>query len=101
MGRAAARRRHSRTGLRLLSYQWQAEFFNNFLPGQVGGDVARGYAVAVDTHRTADAAASVLIDRFLGLLVFMGFAALATTAMLLGAAPTIPRSPPSNWSHCG
>ena len=27
---------------RLMSYQWQAEFFNNFLPAQVGGDVAGG-----------------------------------------------------------
>ncbi len=72
---------------RLLSYQWQAEFFNNFLPGQVGGDVARGYAVAVDTRRTADAAASVLIDRFVGLLVFMLCSAAATSAMLLWGRP--------------
>lgn len=72
---------------RLLSYQWQAEFFNNFLPGQVGGDVARGYALAVDTRRTADAAASVLIDRFIGLLVFMLFAAVATSAMMLFGRP--------------
>lgn len=72
---------------RLLAYQWQAEFFNNFLPGQVGGDVARGYALAVDTRRTADAAASVLIDRFIGLLVFMLFAAVATSAMLLFGRP--------------
>lgn len=72
---------------RLLAYQWQAEFFNNFLPGQVGGDVARGYSLAVDTRRTADAAASVVIDRFMGLLVFMLFAALATLAMLLWGRP--------------
>ncbi|MGL4650798.1 MAG: lysylphosphatidylglycerol synthase transmembrane domain-containing protein [Caldilineaceae bacterium] len=72
---------------KLLSYQWQAEFFNNFLPGQVGGDVARGYALAVDTRRTADAAASVLIDRFIGLLVFMLFAAVSTSAMLLFGRP--------------
>ena len=72
---------------RLLSYQWQAEFFNNFLPGQVGGDVARGYALAVDTQRRGDAAASVLIDRFIGLFVFMLFAAVATAAMLLFGRP--------------
>ena len=79
---------------RLMSYQWQAEFFNNFLPAQVGGDVARGYAVAADTHRTADAAASVVIDRFIGLLVFMLFAALATAAMLLWGRPNhVPFAP--------
>jgi hypothetical protein len=72
---------------RLLSFQWQAEFFNNFLPGQVGGDVVRGYGLAMDTQRTADAAASVVIDRFIGLLVFMGCAALATSAMFLFGRP--------------
>lgn len=72
---------------RLLAYQWVAEFFNNFLPAQVGGDVMRGYALATDTHRTADAAASVLIDRFIGLLVFMLAAALASTSMLLWGRP--------------
>src|SRR5690606_38744192 len=72
---------------RLLAWQWQAEFFNNFLPAQVGGDVARGYALASDTHRTADAAASVLIDRFIGLLVFMLCAAISTAAILLFGRP--------------
>lgn len=72
---------------RLLNWQWQAEFFNNFLPAQVGGDVVRGYALAADTHRTADAAASVIIDRFLGLLVFMLCAFLAAAAMLTWGRP--------------
>ncbi|MBK8047303.1 MAG: flippase-like domain-containing protein [Anaerolineales bacterium] len=64
-----------------------AEFFNNFLPAQVGGDVMRGYAVAAETRRTADATASVVIDRFIGLIVFMAFAALASVAMLLWGKP--------------
>jgi uncharacterized protein (TIRG00374 family) len=72
---------------RLLTYQWTAEFFNNFLPAQVGGDVMRGYALAVDTQRRADTAASILIDRFLGLLVFMASAAVASAAMLIGGPP--------------
>ncbi|HQY92493.1 MAG: lysylphosphatidylglycerol synthase transmembrane domain-containing protein [Caldilinea sp.] len=72
---------------RLLSYQWMAEFFNNFLPAQVGGDVMRGYAVAVDTRRKADAAASVMIDRFIGLMIFMLFAALSSNAVLLWGKP--------------
>jgi uncharacterized protein (TIRG00374 family) len=70
-----------------LAYQWTAEFFNNFLPAQVGGDVIRGYALAVDTHRRADAAASILIDRFLGLWVFMASAAVASVMMLIGGPP--------------
>ena len=72
---------------RLLAYQWVAEFFNNFLPAQVGGDVMRGYALASDTHRTADVAASVLIDRFIGLTVFMVAAAFGSTAMLIWGRP--------------
>ncbi len=72
---------------RLLGYQWLAEFFNNFLPAQVGGDVMRGYALASDTQRRADAAASVLIDRFIGLLVFMLAALVASVAMLLWGRP--------------
>jgi glycosyltransferase 2 family protein len=72
---------------RLLTYQWVAEFFNNFLPAQVGGDVMRGYALASDTRRTATAAASVLIDRFIGLMVFMVAAALGAAAMLLWGRP--------------
>lgn len=79
---------------RLLSYQWVAEFFNNFLPAQVGGDVMRGYAVASDTRRTADATASVLIDRFIGLIVFMASAALASTVMLLWGKPDHRPFPP-------
>lgn len=72
---------------RLLHYQWVAEFFNNFLPAQVGGDVMRGYALAADTRRAADAAASVLIDRFIGLWVFMLAAAVAAVGMLLFGKP--------------
>jgi uncharacterized protein (TIRG00374 family) len=72
---------------RLLTYQWVAEFFNNFLPAQVGGDVMRGYALASDTHRAADVAASVLIDRFIGLTVFMVAAAVGSMAMLIWGRP--------------
>lgn len=79
---------------RLLSYQWVAEFFNNFLPAQVGGDVMRGYAVATDTRRAADATASVLIDRFIGLIVFMASAAVTSTIMLLWGKPDHRPFPP-------
>jgi len=72
---------------RLMTYQWMAEFFNNFLPAQVGGDIMRGYALASDTHRVADVTASVIIDRFIGLTVFMIAAALGSTAMLLWGRP--------------
>jgi len=72
---------------RLVEYQWLAEFFNNFLPAQVGGDVMRGFALASDTQRGADSAASVLIDRFIGLMVFMIASAIASTGMLIWGRP--------------
>ncbi len=73
---------------RLLAFQWMGIFFDNFFPAQVGGDVLRGYNLARDTHRTADAAASVLIDRFTGLTAFMLAAAFSsTTILLIGGLP--------------
>lgn len=72
----------------LFAYQWLAEFFNNFLPTQAGGDVVRGYAVASDTHRRGAAAASVLLDRFIGLGVFMFGAAIASLGMLIFGHPS-------------
>ncbi len=71
----------------LFRYQWIAEFFNNFLPGPVGGDVVRGMALAADTQRRADAAASVLIDRFIGLCVFTFAATLAALSVLIWGHP--------------
>ena len=57
--------------LELLSYTFVGVFFNNFLPANVGGDVMRGYGLARYTDRTADAAVSVVVDRFVGLIAFM------------------------------
>lgn len=77
---------------RLLAFQWMGIFFDNFFPAQVGGDVMRGYNLARDTHRTADAAASVLIDRFTGLTAFMVAAAFSSTTILLTGGLPVPAS---------
>jgi hypothetical protein len=79
------------TPRQLFTYQWIAEFFNNFLPGQMGGDVMRGVALASDTQRRADAAASVLIDRFIGLMIFTTAATIGSIGVLLWGRPN--RSP--------
>lgn len=85
---------------RLLAFQWMGIFFDNFFPAQVGGDVLRGYNLARDTHRTADAAASVLIDRFTGLTAFMLAAALSSTTILLsGGLPTAASSQELAFLH--
>ncbi len=77
---------------RLLTFQWMGIFFDNFFPAQVGGDVLRGYSLARDTQRTADAAASVLIDRFTGLTAFMLAAAISSTTILLTGGLPAPAS---------
>lgn len=71
----------------LFRYQWIAEFFNNVLPGAVGGDFVRGIALAADTQRGADALASVLIDRIVGLMVFTLAATLASISVLIFGHP--------------
>jgi glycosyltransferase 2 family protein len=78
---------------RLLGYQWMAIFFDNFFPAQVGGDILRGYSLAQETHRRADAAASVIIDRFTGLTAFMVAAAVASTALLVWGGLPSPVNP--------
>lgn len=71
----------------LFRYQWIAEFFNNFLPGAVGGDFVRGITLASDTKRRADALTSVLIDRFIGLMVFTLSATFASISVLVWGHP--------------
>jgi len=62
----------------VVAYQWVGEFFNYALPTGVGGDLLRGYGLARDTNRKADAAVSVIIDRFVGLTTFVVAAAAAS-----------------------
>jgi glycosyltransferase 2 family protein len=81
------------TTQRLLGYQWMAIFFDNFFPAQVGGDILRGYSLARETHRRADAAASVIIDRFTGLTAFMIAAAVSSTTLLFYGGLPAPINP--------
>ena len=54
-------------------------FFNNTVPGTVGGDLFKAYYAAKHTHRKAAAVIAVLIDRTVGLAMLASLAA----AMLL------------------
>jgi uncharacterized protein (TIRG00374 family) len=58
-------------------------FFNNFLPSNVGGDVARVYLLVKRGGSTAEALASVFVERFTGLTALV---ALAAAAALTGPA---------------
>jgi uncharacterized protein (TIRG00374 family) len=54
-------------------------FFNNFLPGGVGGDLTKAILVSAGEERKAAAVGTVVLDRLVGLavLIFLGAACLA------------------------
>lgn len=67
---------------RLQAMYWVGLFFNNFLPGNVGGDLVKVSDVAVHTGKVARAVAGTLLDRMLGLSALVCVAFLA--AAILG-----------------
>lgn len=73
----------------LLAYSLVGLFFGNLLPSNVGGDVVRAYGLARVTGRAEAAAISVLVDRLMGLVAFLGaavvMAALAAVTLTRGA----------------
>jgi len=62
---------------RLVFLMFVGAFFSQILPTGVGGDAVRMYELSRDDHRAAAAISSVLVDRFLGLLVLFAMALLA------------------------
>ena len=73
----------------LLAYSLVGLFFGNLLPSNVGGDVVRAYGLARAGGRAEAAAVSVLVDRLMGLVAFLGaavvMAALAAATLTRGA----------------
>jgi len=61
----------------VIKYTFVGFFFNNFLPATVGGDLMRGYGLAKYTSRNTDSAVSVIVDRIIGLMAFMGTAVIS------------------------
>lgn len=50
-----------------VRYNYIGLFFNSMLPGLTGGDLVKIYYAVRETHRKAHAAATVLLDRAIGL----------------------------------
>jgi hypothetical protein len=71
----------------LLTYSFVGLFFGNLLPSNVGGDVVRAYGLARASGRAEAAAISVLVDRLMGLVAFLG----AAVVMAALAAATLTR----------
>jgi len=66
----------------VVNFTFVGQFFTNFLPSNVGGDVMRGWGLARYTDRNADAAVSVVVDRIMGLMAFMFTAVVAALIIL-------------------
>lgn len=67
---------------RLHAVTYMALFFNNFLPGSLGGDGFRVLRTARAAGGAADAAAVVVMDRLTGLIALVLFVALAAAVDL-------------------
>ncbi len=53
---------------KLFEFYMVGMFFNNFLPGAVGGDVVKGYDLYRHTQQADEAIVSVFMERFTGLI---------------------------------
>jgi uncharacterized protein (TIRG00374 family) len=73
---------------RLHAVTYMALFFNNFLPGSLGGDGFRVLRTAADAGSAADAAAVVVMDRMTGLIALVLFVCLAA-AIDLATGPML------------
>jgi hypothetical protein len=58
---------------------WAGLFFNSFLPGSVGGDLAKAVMAASGEDRKAAAAGTVILDRLIGLAVMVVLGAACMT----------------------
>ena len=63
-----------------IKLTYLGQFFTNFMPSAVGGDLVRAWYVSRHTHRRLQAALGVLVDRLMGL---MSTFVLAITSYLL------------------
>jgi len=63
--------RYSAIRLGLAGY-----YFNTFLPGSIGGDIVKGYAIARDPGRRTRALTTIAMDRVIGLWALILFVAI-------------------------
>lgn len=65
-------------------------FFNNFLPSAIGGDLVKGYCASLQTGKRIESFSAVLMDRVLGLFIFILIPSLAVFFLLKELDPRIP-----------
>lgn len=72
-----------RTGFgRIVRVYWIGLFFNNFLPGSVGGDVYKIFVVGREAGALARVAGATIVDRVIGLAVLCTLASLTALSAL-------------------
>ena len=76
---------------RLHAITYMALFFNNFLPGSLGGDGFRVLRTAGDAGGAADATAVVIMDRLTGLIALVLFVCIASAYDLATGPYLFPR----------
>ena len=64
-------------------------FYNNFMPGSVGGDLLRAWYVTKHTPKKFEAVLSVFVDRFIGLLSALIIAFFSYMLFLRGRADAL------------
>ncbi|MHC4461209.1 MAG: lysylphosphatidylglycerol synthase transmembrane domain-containing protein [Planctomycetota bacterium] len=75
--------------VRLYFLGW---FYNNFMPGSVGGDLLRAWYVTKHTPKKFEAVLSVFVDRVIGLLSTLAIAVFFYLLFLQGRGAVIPSS---------
>ncbi len=73
----------------LVYWYFVGGFFNVLLPTGFGGDVVRAAELAQDTGRLGPAVNSVIVDRYLGLIVLLGMGLVAWVARPADVPTTI------------
>lgn len=64
-------------------------YFNTFMPGSIGGDIIKGFAIAKEQSRQTVAVATVLIDRIIGLWALVWFVAIIGSVFWIANDPIL------------
>ena len=70
-------------------------FFNNIVPGTVGGDLVKAWYVSKHEHKIAGVLVSIFLDRILGLITMAIFAAVALCVVLLCGTESLEKMRPA------
>ena len=70
-----------------IKLTYLGQFFTNFMPSAVGGDLVRAWYVSKQTHKKLQAALGVAVDRVIGLISTFAFSVPLTRRFSSGLEP--------------